>query len=298
MTAENDRERQVGAIDHETLFNAAPGCYLVLEPTQLRIVAVSDAYLQATMTERDAIVGRLLFDVFPDNPDDPGATGVANLDASLRRVLAHGVPDTMATQKYDIRRPASQGGGFEARYWSLVNFPVFDRSGGLAWIIHHVEDVTENVRLREAEAEQQEVIRRQRGEILDLSTPVIQIWDRVVALPIIGTLDSTRADRLTERLLKRIAELHAEVVILEISGVPTVDTQVAHYLFKAVEAARLMGARSILSGVRPEVAQAMVHLGIEIGAVRSTNTLRDALQFAMQIVTPTTKDSTSRVRTG
>lgn len=132
--------------------------------------------------------------------------------------------------------------------------------------------------------EQMQTLRRQRDEILELSTPVIQVWDKVLALPIIGTLDSDRAARLTESLLERIAEHQAEVVILDISGVPTIDTLVAQHLLKTVQAATLMGAVSIMSGVRPETAQAMVHLGIDIGQLKSRNTLRDALQLALQIV--------------
>ena len=102
--------------DFQALFESAPGLYLVLTPT-LTIVAVSDAYLKATMTTREEILGRGLFEVFPDNPDDPTATGVRNLRASLDRVLTNRVPDSMAVQKYDIRRPESEGGGFEERYW-------------------------------------------------------------------------------------------------------------------------------------------------------------------------------------
>lgn len=140
-----------------------------------------------------------------------------------------------------------------------------------------IRDVTER-------REQQERLKRQRDEIMELSTPVIQVWDKVIALPIIGTLDSGRAARLTEGLLEKIAELQAEVIILDISGVPTVDTLVAQHLLKTVQAARLMGATSILSGVRPETAQAMVHLGIQLGTLRSRNTLRDALQLALQMI--------------
>ena len=112
------------APDFQVLFESAPGLYLVLTPA-LTIVAVSDAYLKATMTKREEILGRGLFEVFPDNPDDPAATRVRNLRASLDRVLTHRVPDTMAVQKYDIRRPESDGGEFEERYWSPVNSPVF-----------------------------------------------------------------------------------------------------------------------------------------------------------------------------
>ena len=106
----------------------------------------------------------------------------------------------------------------------------------------------------------------------------------MLALPIIGTLDSGRAARLTEGLLEKIADKQAEVVILDISGVPTVDTLVAQHLLKTVQAATLMGATSIISGVRPETAQAIVHLGIDLGRLRSRNTLRDALQLALQMV--------------
>jgi rsbT co-antagonist protein RsbR len=140
-----------------------------------------------------------------------------------------------------------------------------------------VRDDTER---REVEAR----LRRQRDEILELSTPVIQVWDKVLVLPIIGTLDSARAARLTEGLLQHIAEQQAEVIILDISGVPTIDTQVAQHLLRTVQAATLMGATSILCGVRPETAQAIVHLGIDLGQLRSRNALRDALQLAIQIV--------------
>jgi two-component system cell cycle sensor histidine kinase/response regulator CckA len=130
--------------DFRALFESAPGLYLVLAP-EFTIVAVSDAYLRATKTKREDIVGRGLFEVFPDNPDDPTATGTRNLRASLERVLQHRKPDTMAVQKYDIRRPASEGGGFEERYWSPVNSPVFGPGGEIAWIIHSVEDVTKEL---------------------------------------------------------------------------------------------------------------------------------------------------------
>jgi signal transduction histidine kinase/CheY-like chemotaxis protein len=139
--------------DFRALFESVPGLYLVLT-AELTIVAVSDAYLRATMTRREEILGRGLFEVFPDNPDDPAATGVANLRASLERVLAHGRADAMAVQKYDIRRPASEGGGFDERHWSPVNVPVLGPDGRIAHIIHAVEDVTEFVRLKQQGSEQ------------------------------------------------------------------------------------------------------------------------------------------------
>jgi signal transduction histidine kinase len=143
-----------GPIDFRALFESSPGLHLVLDP-ELRIVAVSNAYLAATMTQRERIVGHGIFDVFPDNPDDPGASGVQNLRASLERVRMHSRADTMAVQQYDIQRPDEDGGGFEVRHWSPVNSPVFDEHKRLAYIIHRVEDVTEFVRLQEQESEQE-----------------------------------------------------------------------------------------------------------------------------------------------
>jgi signal transduction histidine kinase/CheY-like chemotaxis protein len=140
--------------DFRALFEAAPGLYLVLDP-ELRIVAASDAYLDATMTRREEIAGRAIFDVFPDNPEDPEATGVSNLSASLELVRRRRVPDTMAIQKYDIRRPEDEGGGFEERFWSPKNTPVPDETGELAYIIHRVQDVTAFVRLTERGTEQE-----------------------------------------------------------------------------------------------------------------------------------------------
>ena len=151
--------------DFQALFEAAPSCFLVLDP-DWTIVAVSEAYLDATMTQRNSILGRHLFDVFPDNPEDPAADGVANLSASLEQVARDLRPDTMADQHYDIRRPEDQGGGFELRYWRPVNSPVLSDDGKLAYIIHRVEDVTSQVRtekdLEHAHQEQIALMERDR----------------------------------------------------------------------------------------------------------------------------------------
>ncbi|WP_159698524.1 PAS domain-containing protein [Massilia sp. 9I] len=124
------------------LFESAPGPYLVLLPADLRIVAVSNAYLAATMVTREQIVGRRMFDVFPDDPADQAESGVAALNASLQRVLQTRLADVMAVQRYPIRRP---DGSFELRYWSPVNSPVLDADGRVMYIIHRVEDVTDYV---------------------------------------------------------------------------------------------------------------------------------------------------------
>lgn len=141
--------------DFRAIFEAAPGLYLVLKPDPPRytIVACSDAYLQATMTKREELLGHGLFEVFPDDPAAPGSTGVKNLGASLGRVIATQAPDTMALQLYPIRRPPEAGGGFEERWWRPANFPVRGADGRVVHIIHRVEDVTELVRVQQASAE-------------------------------------------------------------------------------------------------------------------------------------------------
>jgi two-component system cell cycle sensor histidine kinase/response regulator CckA len=143
--------------DFQPLFESAPGLYLVLTP-ELKIVAASNAYVRATLTRRHEILGQGIFEVFPDNPEDPEATGVRNLRSSLERVLQRKVVDTMAVQKYDIRRPKEEGGGYEERYWSPVNTPVLGPDGEVCYIIHSVQDVTEVVRLKRKGIEQEQLV--------------------------------------------------------------------------------------------------------------------------------------------
>jgi signal transduction histidine kinase len=135
-------------LDYRLLFESLPNLYLILSP-DFRIVEASDAYLRATMTARDDIIGQQLFDVFPDNPADTSADGTRNLRASLELVLRDRTSDTMAVQKYDIKKPATEGGGYEVRYWSPVNSPAIDERGRLRYLIHRVEDVTEYIRREE-----------------------------------------------------------------------------------------------------------------------------------------------------
>ena len=180
------------------LLEAAPGAYLVLDPN-LAIVAVTDAYLQATLTVREQIVGREVFDVFPDNPNDPRATGTRNLRTSLEIVLRTAAPHAMPVQKYDIRRPGSDQ--FEERYWQPVNTPVVI-DGEVAYLIHSVQDVTSLVRLEHLRGENElaagelksmRAADRAKDEFIaiishELRTPMTSIlgWTRMLAL---GGLD-------------------------------------------------------------------------------------------------------------
>lgn len=135
----------------------------------------------------------------------------------------------------------------------------------------------------------EEVILRQTDEMAEVSTPVIRIWDDILALPIIGTLDSSRTQVIMEALLNEIVASGSRITILDISGVPTVDSLVAQHLIKTVSATRLMGAECIISGIRPEIAQTIVHLGIDLTGIVTKSTLANALQFAFQALNLTVK---------
>lgn len=130
----------------------------------------------------------------------------------------------------------------------------------------------------------EEIIVRQQHEMLELSTPVVQLWDGIIALPLIGTLDSTRTQVVMETLLQSIVDTGSRIAVIDITGVPTVDTLVAQHLLKTAAAARLMGAQCIVSGIRPQIAQTMVHLGVGFDEVETTGSISDALRRAFRLL--------------
>lgn len=133
----------------------------------------------------------------------------------------------------------------------------------------------------------EEIILRQQEEMLELSTPVVKLWDGILALPLIGTLDSARTQVVMESLLQAIVQTGSEIAIIDITGVPTVDTLVAQHLLKTVAAARLMGADCIISGIRPQIAQTIVHLGVDLSQVSTKATLAEAFMLALRRNTQT-----------
>ena len=141
-----------------------------------------------------------------------------------------------------------------------------------------------------------EVIVRQQQEMLELSTPVVQLWQGILALPVIGTLDSARTQVVMQNLLQKIVETGSAIAIIDITGVPVVDTLVAQHLLKTVSAARLMGADCIISGIRPQIAQTIVHLGVELGNIVTKATLADAFAVAIQRMGLAVTPSPSRPR--
>ncbi|GAB2564860.1 STAS domain-containing protein [Dyella jejuensis] len=149
------------------------------------------------------------------------------------------------------------------------------------WEISGLIDALGLHTVRTYQKSREAVIKRQQEELLELSTPVVKLWDGVLALPMIGTLDSQRTQVVMESLLQRIADTGSEIAIIDITGVPTVDTLVAQHLLKTVTAIRLMGADCIISGVRPQIAQTIVHLGLDLQGVITKANLADALALAL-----------------
>jgi len=170
--------------------------------------------------------------------------------------------------------------------------PLFDRVrtkikdasglGDATWAITELIDALGLHTASTFQKGREDVIARQQEDLLELSTPVVKLWDGVVALPMIGTLDSARTQVVMESLLERIVETGSEIAIIDITGVPTVDTLVAQHLLKTVSAIRLMGADCIISGIRPQIAQTIVHLGIDLESVTTKATLADALALAFK----------------
>jgi signal transduction histidine kinase len=185
---------------YRDIFKSVPGLYLILTP-DFTIVGASDAYLKATNTIREKILGKPLFEVFPDNPNDPHATGVANLTASLHNVLRKKKPDTMAVQKYDIPLPKSNNHKeFEVRYWSPLNSPVFDSHKKVALIIHSVIDVTEFIELEQTKQEQLEITEQLREQ------------NKLFQAQMEQTAKELEAHEKNERELREIDTLKADFV--------------------------------------------------------------------------------------
>jgi rsbT co-antagonist protein RsbR len=153
-----------------------------------------------------------------------------------------------------------------------------------AWMASRLSDKLAQFTVTTYQRSREEVIQRQQQELLELSTPVVKLWEGVLAVPMIGTLDSSRTQLVMESLLTRIVETGSELAIIDITGVPTVDTLVAQHLIKTVAAARLMGADCIVSGIRPQIAQTIVHLGVDLSNIITKATLADAFAIALRRV--------------
>lgn len=173
-----------------------------------------------------------------------------------------------------------------------VVFSLLKDAVDFAWeikfdLVRKISSITVKLGLHTEEAfikAKEEIISRQGQELLELSTPVVKLWEGIVALPLIGTLDSNRTQVVMENLLQEIVKTESQIAIIDITGVPMVDTMVAQHLLKTVSAARLMGAECMISGIRPQIAQTMVHLGIGFSDISTKATLAGALKLALERV--------------
>jgi rsbT co-antagonist protein RsbR len=150
------------------------------------------------------------------------------------------------------------------------------------WLLTAIIDKLGLYTMEQFQKGRESVIKQQQQELLELSTPVAKLWEGILVLPLIGTLDSARTQMVMENLLQKIVETSSTVAIIDITGIPMVDTMVAQHLIKTMSAARLMGAECIVSGIRPQIAQTMIHLGISMQDVVTKATLADAVNLAMQ----------------
>ena len=194
---------------------------------------------------------------------------------SRQRVLAGFSSDETATFIFSLKRPV-----FDALREEIPN-----DAGGLSDALWAATELLDKLGLQTVkvfQASREEIIGRQQTELLELSTPVVKLWDGILALPMIGTLDSARTQIVMESLLQKIVDTESQIAIIDITGVPTVDTLVAQHLLKTVTALRLMGADCIISGVRPQIAQTIVHLGVDLQGVTTKANLADALALALK----------------
>ncbi len=211
-----------------------------------------------------------------DNLEAPECAPMRDLldELSRARLVQGFSPSETATFVFSLKEPL----------FELLRREIGDNVEGLAREIWAATGLLDKLGLYTTESyvrTREEVIRRQQQELLELSTPVVELWDGVLALPLIGTLDSARTQIVMESLLERIVTSGAEIAIIDITGVPTVDTLVAQHLIKTISAARLMGADCILSGIRPQIAQTIVHLGLELNVI-SKATMSSALALALR----------------
>jgi rsbT co-antagonist protein RsbR len=202
----------------------------------------------------------------------------------LREMLAE-ISRTRAIQGFTARECATFVFSIKQPLFTAIRESLGQDSTAMADLMWTTTELIDGLGLYTTEAyikTREETIKRQQEEMLELSTPVVKLWEGILALPLIGTLDSARTQVVMESLLEAIVSTNSKVAIIDITGVPTVDTVVAQHLLKTVTAARLMGADCIISGVRPQIAQTIVHLGINLMDVTTKATLADAFVIALQ----------------
>ena len=236
---------------------------------------MNDAELRTQCSQFLALIRRAL--ETSENFHTPAWDGVRSMlnDISRSRAQQGFAPSETASFVFSLKRPVFTRIRLESK-------DDRERMAALMWTTTELLDAMGLYTTEIYQKSREEVIRRQQEELLELSTPVVKLWEGILALPVIGTLDSARTQIVMESLLQAIVQSNSKVAIIDITGVPTVDTVVAQHLLKTVTAARLMGADCIISGVRPQIAQTIVHLGINLSDITTKATLSAAFSIALQ----------------
>jgi rsbT co-antagonist protein RsbR len=217
--------------------------------------------------------------------DKAKGSDISSADFKLLREFLDGVSRTRALQGFSSDETATFIFSFKKPLFDRLRTEAGKDADKLAdevWAATTLLDSLGMHTIKSFQKSREEVINRQQREMLELSTPVVKLWEGILALPMIGTLDSARTQVVMENLLQKVVETGAQIAILDITGVPTVDTLVAQHLLKTVTALRLMGAECIISGVRPQIAQTIVHLGVDLQGVTTKANLADALSLALK----------------
>jgi rsbT co-antagonist protein RsbR len=251
----------------------------------------ADLMSKAELEEQSrALLGAILRGVSSSHPDDPSGP-----EWEIARDLLKDISASRARRGFTPSETAAFVLSLKQPLFSAVRKSLSANQDEMFSAISSGTLLLDKLSLLTAEAfmaTREDVITRQQQELLELSTPVVKLWDGILALPIIGTLDSSRTQVVMEELLQTIVATNSKFAIIDITGVPTVDTLVAQHLLKTITAARLMGAECIISGVRPQIAQTIVHLGINLEDVITKAKLSDAFALALQ------KSGRAVVRTG
>jgi PAS domain S-box-containing protein len=240
-----------------------PDMIFVKEAEELRFIKFNKAGEELLGYAKDEMCGKNVYDLFPREE----AEGYDDDDrAVLNSKMLVDIPEENCATRF-------RG----VRIVHTKKIPIMDERGNPKFLLGISEDITERKRA-------EEIIYRQSREIMEISTPVLQIWERIVAVPLIGTLDSLRTQQLMEQLLQRIVETNSLVALIDVTGVPAIDTQTAQHLIETISAVRLLGAQVVLTGIRPAIAQTLVHLGIDLSNVNTCSSLSAGLGYALDLL--------------
>ena len=263
LTERRRNEEQIRILNEQqqTILDASP-TMIFYKDRENRFIRVNESFARANGRSKEEMEGKTCWDIYPRETAD-------NYWQDDKEVMSTGQP------KLDIvERMETQKG---TMYVQSDKIPYRDLEGNVIGVIGFTLDIT-------GRKQAEERIQQQSREIMELSTPVMQVWQGVVVAPLIGSLDSQRTQQFMERLLDRIVETNSPVALVDIMGVPTVDTQTAQHLIETVAAVRLLGAQVVLTGVRPAIAQTLVHLGIDLSGIITRSSLSAGLLVAFEVL--------------